>query len=50
MSKVYARLLNTRVVYAYILIDTISEVYILLLIDVVSVDVYLCVCTLCKSL
>jgi hypothetical protein len=39
-----------RVVYAYILFDSISEVYTLLLIDVVSVDVYLCACILCKSL
>jgi hypothetical protein len=30
------------VVYAYILIDSISEVYTCVLFDVVSVDVYLC--------
>jgi hypothetical protein len=50
MSKVCARLLNMRVVYAYILFDSISEVNTLLLINVVSVDVYLCACILCKSL
>ena len=33
-----------------ILIDGISEVYTLLLIDVVSIDVYLYACILCKSL
>jgi len=37
-------------VYTYILIDSISEVYIFVLFDVVSVDVYLCACILCTSL
>ena len=50
MSKVCAHLLNMRVLSACIVIDSISEVYTLLLIDVVSVGVYLCACIPCKSL
>jgi len=38
------------VVYAYILNDSVREVYTYVLFDVVSVDVYLFTCILCKSL
>jgi hypothetical protein len=50
LSKVYAFSHNISVVYAYILIDSIIEVYTYVLFDVVSVGVYLCTCILCMSL
>jgi len=37
-------------IYTYILIDSISEVYAYVPFDVVSVDVYLRTCILCTSL
>jgi len=49
-SKVCAFLFHMSMVYTYVLIGSISEIYTYVLFDVASVDVYLCTCILCMSL
>ena len=50
ISNVCAFLFHVSMVYTYMLIVSISEVYTYVLFDVVSVDVYLCNCVLCMSM